>query len=76
VTLAEVISDCLKIEMERVDNARQMATRIGIAMKRAGWRKGRLGAGERSYYWERPGSEESSGARVQQVGREAGDAPF
>jgi predicted P-loop ATPase len=76
VTLAEVISDCLKIEMERVDNARQMATRIGIAMKRAGWRKGRLGAGERSYYWERPGSEESPGARVQQVGREAGDAPF
>lgn len=76
VTLTDVIGECLKIEMERVDNARQMATRIGIAMKLAGWRKGRLTAGERSYYWERPGSEEARVVRVQQGDPGSRNVPF
>jgi putative DNA primase/helicase len=53
VTMDDVLEH-LGVEMSRVDNARQMASRIGVAVKRAGWVKRRAPTGQREYFWERP----------------------
>lgn len=54
VTVMEILRDCLKVEMGKVDGTRQMSTRIGIAMKRLGWIKGRENTGLREYFYSRP----------------------
>jgi predicted P-loop ATPase len=54
VTVTEVITDCLKIEPGKIDSARQMSTRVGIAMKRLGWIKKRQSGGSREWYYQRP----------------------
>lgn len=54
VTASDIIDECLKIEPGKIDSARQMSTRIGIAMKRLGWIKRRETGGDREYFYERP----------------------
>lgn len=54
VSVNEILSDCLKIEPGKLDSARQMSTRVGIAMKRLGWIKRRETGGDREYYYLRP----------------------
>lgn len=54
VTVNEILTDCLKIEAGKLDSARQMSTRVGIAMKRLGWSKRRDTGGDREYYYLRP----------------------
>lgn len=54
VTATEIICDCLEIDAGKIDSARQMSTRIGIAMKRLGWHKERESGGAREYYYVRP----------------------
>lgn len=54
VTVTDVLSECLKIEPSKIDSARQMSTRVGIAMKRLGWVKKRRPDGARDYYYQRP----------------------
>jgi putative DNA primase/helicase len=56
-TLEEILSDGLKIDAARIDGGRQMATRVGIAMKRLGWIKRRKVSGSRSYFYEAPSPE-------------------
>lgn len=65
VTANEIFDDCLKIEAGKIDSARQMSTRVGIAMKRIGWIKKRETGGDREYYYVRPaGWGESRGSDV------------
>ncbi len=53
-TTTEVLTECMKVEAGKIDGTRQMATRIGIAMKRVGWIKKRESDGSRGYYYARP----------------------
>ena len=65
VTANEIFDDCLKIDAAKIDSARQMSTRVGIAMKRIGWLKKRETGGDREYYYVRPaGWGESRGSDV------------
>ncbi len=69
VTVTDVLEDCLKIEPGKLDSARQMSTRVGIAMKRLGWIKRReTVGGVREWCYVRPDG--SVRAEV------AGDVPF
>lgn len=54
VTVTDILSDCLKIEAGKIDSARQMSTRVGIAMKRIAWIKKRETGGDREYFYFRP----------------------
>lgn len=54
VTITDILSDCLKIEPGKIDSAKQMSTRGGIAMKRLGWIKKRETSGDREYYYVAP----------------------
>ena len=54
VSTTDIPSDCLKVESGKLDVSRQMATRIGIAMKRLGWIKKRETNSSRGYYYLRP----------------------
>lgn len=53
VTQVEILEQ-LDIKADRIDNAKQMSTRIGIVMKRLGWNKRRHTSGGREYFYERP----------------------
>lgn len=68
ITTVDVLLDCLKIEGGKIDNTRQMSTRVGIVMKRLGWRKGRDSQGTRERFYERP-EEWKSGAKPIQAAR-------
>ncbi len=54
VSMNTIIVDCLKIEISKVDNMKQMTTRIGRVMRRLGWGKKRYTSGKRDYYYIRP----------------------
>ncbi|WP_409529428.1 VapE domain-containing protein [Thiobacillus sp.] len=72
VSVNEIMTDCLKIEPGKLDSARQMSTRVGIAMKRIGWIKRRDTGGDREYYYLRPDAWRAGEADIQ-----GGDhAPF
>lgn len=53
-TTMDILSECMKVEAGKIDGTRQMATRVGIAMKRIGWIKRRETDGSRGYYYARP----------------------
>jgi predicted P-loop ATPase len=72
VSVNAILTDCLKIEPGKLDSARQMSTRVGIAMKRIGWIKRRETGGDREYYYLRPDA-----WRVGETDIQGGDrAPF
>ena len=71
LTALDVLIDCLKVEPSKIDNTRQMPTRIGIVMTRLGWRKGRESTGARERYWIRPESWKP-GAKPQEAARVEG----
>jgi predicted P-loop ATPase len=54
VTTTEILEDLMKVERGKIDGTRQMATRVGIAMKRLGWHKKRETNVSRGYYYARP----------------------
>lgn len=69
-TVSQVeIFEYLDIKPDRIDNARQMSTRIGNVMKRLGWPKRRRATGAREYYYERP-------AAAAQPGEARDEQPF
>lgn len=73
VTTAEILTECMKVEPGKIDGTRQMATRIGIAMKREGWHKKRETDGSRGYFYSRPAGW-GRGAMQEQEG--GGNVPF
>jgi putative DNA primase/helicase len=55
-TSSEILSGALHVPADRIDNARQMATRVGIAMRKLGWDKVRDATGARLWRYIRPGT--------------------
>lgn len=62
-TAHELLTRCIGVPMDRIDGARQMSTRIGIAMHKLGWAKVRDPAPPRLWRYWRPGSKRA-GDRV------------
>lgn len=56
-TSHELLTKALGVPQDRIDGGRQMATRVGIAMHRLGWRKLRDSTGARLWRYWRPGHE-------------------
>lgn len=54
ITVDELLTDCLKVEVGKIDRAKQQATTVGIAMKRLGWRRKRDTTGHREHYYVPP----------------------
>jgi predicted P-loop ATPase len=51
----QLLTEGLKIEVGKIDGARQMATRVGISMRKLGWLKRRsMADGDRGYHYEEP----------------------
>lgn len=50
----ELLSKCLHVPVDRIDGGRAMATRVGTAMHKLGWRKDRDSTGARLYRYYRP----------------------
>jgi len=59
-TSQEILTKCLNVPMDRIDGARQMATRVGIAMHKLGWEKHRDAVGARLHRYWRPGTHPAS----------------
>jgi predicted P-loop ATPase len=74
VTAAELLIDCLKIEIGKIDRAKQQSMSVAAIMKRLGWKKQRDGAGDREYYYERPKDAGAQPGSPQAEG--GGDVPF
>lgn len=69
-TSQEILTKCLNVPMDRIDGARQMATRVGIAMHKLAWEKHRDATGARLHRYWRPGTHSAGAAG----GPAAGDA--
>lgn len=61
VSSLQVLTDALKVEVSKIDGARQMTTRVGICMRKLGWGKKRLTGGTRDYVYTRPPSISTAG---------------
>lgn len=55
-TTHELLVSCLGVPSDRIDGARQMSTRVGIAMHKLGWTKKRDAHGARLWRYIRPTS--------------------
>ena len=53
-TSSEILSGALHVPADRIDGGRQMATRVGIAMRKLGWDKVRDSTGARLWRYVRP----------------------
>jgi predicted P-loop ATPase len=53
-TTQEILTYCLGVPIDRIDGARQMSTRVGIAMHKLGWLKQRDATGARLWRYIRP----------------------
>lgn len=53
-TTQEILTHCLGVPIDRIDGARQMSTRVGIAMHKLGWLKQRDATGARLWRYIRP----------------------
>jgi predicted P-loop ATPase len=60
-TTHEILTHCLGVPSDRMDGARQMSTRVGIAMHKLGWAKKRDAHGARLWRYIRPTSKEGDG---------------
>lgn len=58
-TSTQILTQCLGVETHKIDGARQMATRVGVAMHKLGWRKVRDSGGLRLWRYLRPGFTQS-----------------
>ncbi len=55
-TSLELLTEAIGLEVEKIDNNRGAATRIGNLMARLGWRKDRRSTGRREWVYVRPGA--------------------
>ena len=72
ITVLDVLSEGLKIEIGKIDGAKQMSTRVGVAMRRLGWTKKRETTGNREYYYVRP----AGASPAVKTGEADDDMPF
>jgi putative DNA primase/helicase len=60
-TSHDILTGALGVPQDRIDGARNMATRVGICMHKLGWAKHRDAAGARLWRYWRPGSTPKDG---------------
>ena len=60
VTALDVLCGALKMEVSKIDGAKQAAMRVGVCMRKLGWSKKRRTGGHREYVYVRPRSNEGS----------------
>lgn len=56
VTALDILVGALKMEVSKIDGARQATMRVGTCMRKLGWPKRRRTSGAREWYYERPAS--------------------
>jgi predicted P-loop ATPase len=56
VTALGILTGALKMEVSKIDGARQATMRVGTCMRKLGWPKKRRTSGAREWYYERPAS--------------------
>lgn len=61
VSALDVLTGALKVEVSKIDGARQMTTRVGVCMRKLGWGKRRLTGGARERVYTRPESISTNG---------------
>lgn len=54
VTSLDVLCGALKMEVSKIDGTRQSAMRVGVCMRKQGWRKKRQTSGAREWVYVRP----------------------
>jgi predicted P-loop ATPase len=54
VTALDILCGALKMEVSKIDGARQSAMRVGVCMRKLGWRKERNTKGAREWVYVRP----------------------
>jgi putative DNA primase/helicase len=52
VTMGQILTDALKIDMGKIDHAHQMTIRVGFALKKLGWERKREPDGQRAWFYE------------------------
>lgn len=62
LSVSEILAHCLRVPIDRIDGARQMATRVGTCMTRLGWHKRRDPRGARLWRYHRPAKGPQPGA--------------
>lgn len=76
-TSLDLLTQAIGLEVEKIDNNRGAATRIGNMMARLGWRKDRLTTGRREWVYVRPGAVVTAPAPAGGTGIEGTvDVPF
>jgi len=60
-TSSQILTGALHVPADRIDGARQMATRVGIVMRKLGWAKVRDAAGARLWRYVRPRADAAVG---------------
>lgn len=76
VTALEILCGALKMEVSKIDGARQATMRVGVCMRKLGWPKRRRSSGAREWVYVRPaGSSVPAPARTEAVGGDD-DHPF
>jgi len=61
-TTSQILTGALHVPADRIDGARQMATRVGIVMRKLAWEKKRDSDGARLWRYWRPASAEGAAA--------------
>jgi len=56
VTSLDILMGALKMEVSKIDGGRQSAMRVGVCMRKLGWRKERNTKGAREWVYVRPGA--------------------
>jgi len=59
-TALEILHDCFKVQIDKVDNYNQQAMRIARLMQELGWQKKRQASGDRKRVYVRPRSQRMS----------------
>lgn len=54
VTSLDILCGALKMEVSKIDGARQATTRVGVCMRKLGWAKRRRSSGAREWVYVRP----------------------
>ena len=75
VTINDILVECLRVDMARMNPTGSEAQTVGKVMASLGWDKVRRGK-ERQYVWRKPKVAKLTATREQQSGMEAGDVPF
>jgi predicted P-loop ATPase len=76
ITINELLIDCLRVDMSRINPTGSEAQTCGKVMASLGWDKVRAGSSTRTYVWRKPKTATTAATREHQSGSEAEHVPF